>query len=76
MALAGGGDLDTVGLRLTARVRLVLELHVEERQGRVESLDLGELGVDALGKVLRHLNVAARDGDLGLRAQDSGVLSR
>ena len=38
---------------------------MEERQRRVQLFDAGEFCVNALGEVLRHLNIAAGDGDLG-----------
>ena len=76
VALARGGDLDAVGTIRAAGVRLVLQLDVEERQGRIEALNLGELALDTLGEVLRDLHVAPGDGHLGIGAEDLVVVSR
>ena len=65
VAGAGGRDLDPVGLIGAARIGLMLELHVEEIQGGVKPLDLGELGVHTFREVFGHLHVAASDLHFG-----------
>ena len=61
VSLTRSGDLDAIRFRIAARVRLVLQLHVEEGQGGVKAFNLGQLVIDSLLKVIRDLDITARN---------------